>query len=274
MFLLVDIGNSHIKVALAAGREIMQVWRMESRASRTTDEYVALLQSWLGSSEQYQQGVLERLIVASVVVSIQQQLVPALEQLTQHTAVHVSSDLLIDLGLLHFLVDNHPEVGADLLVSAVAALVFDDSAEHDSGHDSEHDSEHRLVIDMGSATTFNLLTRPHHFGGVSIAPGLEASEQALRQRAPALPPIALQVPDSPLGHNTVSAIQAGIVLGYVSMLEGMIARIADANTTRTLVIATGGSSSLLAPACNRIDHIAPNLTLDGLAIIAGALAKN
>jgi type III pantothenate kinase len=178
----------------------------------------------------------------------------------------VSSNLLIELGLLHFSVNNHHEVGADLLVSAVAALVFDDP------------TQHRLVIDMGSATTFNLLTCPHHFGGVSIAPGLAASERALRQSAPALPPVPLHVPDSPIGHNTVTAIQAGVVLGYISMLEGMIARVdRELNReqdTRTLVIATGGSSALLAPACSRIDHTLPNLTLDGLAVIAGALAKN
>jgi type III pantothenate kinase len=266
MFLLVDIGNSHIKVALAEGRDIKQVWRMESRTGRTTDEYVVLLQRWLDASETYQQGRLERLIVASVVTPIQQQLLPALERVTGHTAVHVSSDLLIELGLLHFSVDNHHEVGADLLVSAVAALVLDEP--------TEHRTKHRLVIDMGSATTFNLLTCPHHFGGVSIAPGLAASERALRQSAPALPPVPLHVPDSPIGHNTVTAIQAGVVLGYISMLEGMIARIDSAQGTRTLVIATGGSSSLLAPACPRIDHTLPNLTLDGLTVIAGALAKN
>lgn len=262
MFLLVDIGNSHIKVALAEGRNIQQVWRMESRAGRTTDEYVALLQRWLDASETYQQGVLERLIVSSVVTPIQQQLLPALEHVTGRTAVHISSDLLIELGLLHFSVNNHHEVGADLLVSAVAVLVFDDP------------TEHRLVIDMGSATTFNLLTCPHHFGGVSIAPGLAASERALQQSAPALPPVPLHVPDSAIGHDTVTAIQAGVVLGYISMLEGMIARVDSEQGTRTLVIATGGSSNLLAPACPRIDHTLPNLTLDGLAVIAGALAKN
>lgn len=262
MFLLVDIGNSHIKIALAEGRDITQVWRMESRTGRTTDEYVTLLQSWLGASKPYQQGRLERLIVASVVTPIQQQLLPALEHVTGCEAVHVSSDLLIELGLLHFSVNNHHEVGADLLVSAVAALVFDDPAEH------------RLVIDMGSATTFNLLICPHHFAGVSIAPGLAASERALRQSAPALPPVPLQVPDTPIGHNTVTAIQAGVVLGYVSMLEGMIARVDQEHGTRTLVMATGGSSALLAPACSRVDHTLPNLTLDGLAVIAGALAKN
>ncbi len=262
MFLLVDIGNSHIKVALAEGRDIKHVWRMESRVGRTTDEYVALLQSWLDASEQYQQGVLERLIVASVVAPIEQQLLPALEHVTGHKAVYVSSDLLTELGLLHFSVNNHHEVGADLLVSAVAALVFDDA------------TEHRLVIDMGSATTFNLLICPHHFAGVSIAPGVAASERALRQSAPALPPVALHVPDNPIGHDTVTAIQAGVVLGYISMLEGMIARVDREHDTRTLVIATGGSSSLLAPACSRIDHTLPNLTLDGLTVIASALAKN
>lgn len=245
---------------------MVQVWRMESRVSRTMDEYVVVLAHWLSTSERYQQGTLERLIVASVVMPISEQFIPALEQVSGQQVAKVSSQLLIELGLLHFSVDNHHEVGADLLVSAVAALVLDDPAEH------------RLVIDMGSATTFNVLSRPHHFGGVSIAPGLAASEQALRQRAPALPPVPLRVPDNPLGHNTVSAIQAGVVLGYVSMLEGMIARIDqqvdDQHNTRTLVIATGGSSSLLAPACPRIDHTIPNLTLDGLAVIACALAKN
>jgi len=262
MFLLVDIGNSHIKIALAENRTIQQVWRMESRTGRTMDEYVALLQSWLSASETYQQATLERLIVASVVTPIEQQLLPALEQVTGCEAVHVSSDLLIELGLLHFSVDHHHEVGADLLVSAVAALVLADPAEH------------RLVIDMGSATTFSLLICPHHFAGVSIAPGLAASERALRQSAPALPPVPLQVPDSPIGHDTITAIQAGVVLGYISMVEGMIARVDSEHDTRTLVMATGGSSALLAPACPRIDHTLPNLTLDGLAVIAGALAKN
>ena len=262
MYLLVDIGNSHIKIALAQGRDIQQVWRMESRVGRTKDEYIVLLQHWLSASKVYQTGSLERLIVASVVAPISEQFVPALEQVSQRTAITVSSQLLIELGLLDFAVANHHEAGADLLVSAVAALVLEDPAEQ------------RLVIDMGSATTFNLLTCPHHFGGVSIAPGIAASERALRQVAPALPPVPLHVPDSPLGNDTITAIQAGVVLGYISMVEGMIARVDSQQDTRTLVIATGGSSHLIAPNCPRIDHTIANLTLDGLAVIAGALAKN
>jgi type III pantothenate kinase len=183
---------------------------------------------------------------------------------------------MIDLGLLHFDATNHHEVGSDLLVAAVAALHLP--------HKDVHHAKHRLIIDMGSATTFNLVTLPNTFEGVAITPGLDAMQDALLLKAPALPRVPLEAPDAPLGHDTITALQAGLVLAYASLVDGMIDRV-QADLSRTTlhddassiddascyVIATGGTSNLIAPLCANVDVHKPQLAFEGLLEVARAL---
>ncbi|MEM6428021.1 MAG: type III pantothenate kinase [Deinococcota bacterium] len=274
--LLVDVGNTNIKLALYQNvsyqdRSFVQLWRTSSQETRSSHDYTSLISAWLEDMQVDAQITdIQQVIMSSVVAPITERLVPALNELTGREVALVTSQLMIDLGLLHFDATNHHEVGPDLLVAAVAALnLLTEIAQR---------AKHRLIIDMGSATTFNVVTLPNTFEGVAITPGLDAMQDALLLKAPALPRVPLEAPDAPLGHDTVSALQAGLVLAYASLVDGMIDRVKDDlsrtashDETSCYVIATGGSSELIAPLCTNIDVRKPQLAFEGLLEVARAL---
>ncbi|MEM7736622.1 MAG: type III pantothenate kinase [Deinococcota bacterium] len=276
--LLVDVGNTNIKLALYQstlhqstlhqGASRVHSWHTSSREQRSSHDYASLINAWF---EEAQITDIQQVVMASVVAPVTKTLLPALNNITGCEVALVTSQLMINLGLLHFDATNHHEVGPDLLVTAVAAL------------NTSYQTKHRLIIDMGSATTFNLVTLPNTFAGVAITPGLDAMQDALLLKAPALPRVPLEAPNAPLGHDTTSALQAGLVLAYASLVDGMIDRVqADLKPTNLetttsgddasyYVIATGGTSNLIVPLCANIDVHKPQLAFEGLLDVARAL---
>jgi type III pantothenate kinase len=250
MLLAIDLGNTNIVFAIFDGEKIVGQWRSSTATMRTSDEYAVWLTK-LMATENSKPGDIDAAIIASVVPE-------ALFHLKSLCLDYFNSDPMvigeegIDPGLeIH--VDRPEEVGADRLVNAVAA--------------------HRLfegpliIIDFGTATTFDLVDAKGAYCGGAIAPGINLSLEALHLGAAKLPRIAIRNPGSVIGKTTVGAMQSGIYWGYVALIEGMIARMTEEFGKPTTVVATGGLAPLFNDATDRIAHLVPDLTLQGLVWI-------
>ena len=158
----------------------------------------------------------------------------------------------VDAGI-PILYDNPKEVGADRIVNAVA------------GYDKYHQS--LIIIDFGTATTFDCVSSSGEYLGGAISPGISISAEALFQRTSKLPRVDIAQPPTAIGKNTVASMQSGLFYGYVSLVEGMVRRIKDEMQSSPLVIATGGQVELIAHETDVIKHVEPFLTLEGLRLI-------
>ena len=257
MLLVMDAGNSNVTFGAYDGDTLTAYWRIRTEPGRTTDEYAAFLGS-LFAQHGRQFGDVTGIALASVVPSA----TPALRRLSRETfevdPVEVTASM--DLGLE---VAYRPpgDVGADRLVDAAAAV-------HLYGSPC-------IVIDFGSATTFNAIAapaapggRPVYLGG-AIGLGIGLSLDALFAKAAKIPRVELAAPPRTIGDNTVHALQSGIVLGTLLIVEGMVARFrAEMDAPGCPVVATGGfASDLPAQERTTITHVAPHLTLDGLRLV-------
>lgn len=250
MLLAIDIGNTNIVFGVHDGERWVHHWRVQTVRERMPDEYAVLFQGFLqGAGLHF--GMFDRAVLSSVV-----------PQLTQGIAGMVAAQIHRQPLIVRppgtrtglEIRTEHPErVGSDLVADAVAAY--------------DYFQTDCIVVDFGTATTFTAVARPGVFLGVAIAAGLQATADALVSRAAQLQHVELVPPPSIIGRNTVQAMQAGLVLGYVSMVEGIIDRM-QAELPGAKVIATGGLSGLIGPLTNRFDAIEPWLTLDGLRLIA------
>jgi type III pantothenate kinase len=250
MLLACDIGNSTITLGLFEQEKLTAHWRLSSELSKREDEYRVGLQELL-----HVQGLAGEQITGSILCSV----VPALtlrlhrvlEAATHQPPIIVSHTLDLGLVLDHY---PHPdEIGADRLVNASAAYALYERSV--------------IIVDMGTATTFDVVGRTGEFLGGAIAPGLVISADALTTRTAKLPRVELQRPKSAIGQDTVASMQSGLVFGYAGLVDGLIRRIQDELPSPAMVVATGGLSSLVAPACHSIQHLHPHLTLEGLARI-------
>lgn len=252
MLLAIDVGNSNIVFALfeqAADARILQQFRLETVRTRPGDEYAALL------TQLFQLHGLDRSAVHGVVVaSVVPSLTPVMQQVSQRLfgvqALVVHAD--INLGITVD-VDEPSLVGVDRLVNAAAAFA---KVQHAT-----------IVIDMGTATTFDCVSKTGAFVGGAICPGVGVGAEALATRAARLPKIEVAAPPTAIGRNTLHAMQSGIVLGYAAMVDGLVARTAAELGAAPHVIATGGFSALLAPLTSNIHAVEPDLTLQGLRLI-------
>ena len=159
---------------------------------------------------------------------------------------------VVDAGM-PILYDNPREVGADRIVNAVA------------GYDKYHQS--LIIIDFGTATTFDCVSSSGEYLGGAISPGIAISAEALFQRTSKLPRVDISQPPTAIGKNTVASIQSGLFFGYVSLVEGMVKRIEMEMQSSPLIIATGGQAELISNGTDVIKHVEPNLTLEGLMLI-------
>lgn len=249
MLLAIDIGNSNIVLGLYEGRRLITHWRLRTEAERTADEYGVLI-SQLVSAEGIRSDQI-RAIVASCVV-------PPMLGITQDLALRFFKiqPLLVGPGIktgMPILYDSPKDVGADRIVNGVAA------------YEKYRDS--CIVVDFGTATTFDFISRKGEYVGGSIAPGLLISVEALFQRASKLPRIEIVRPKEVVGRNTVQSIQSGIFYGYVGLVDGVVQRIKRENRVQAKVVATGGLAPLIASECSTIDEVDEFLTLEGLRII-------
>lgn len=253
MLLTIDAGNTNIVFAVFEGATLKGAWRAASDARRTKDEYGFMLQHWLQDAG-LKKTAIKNAIIASVVPDLDFTLKSLCRQQCAVDPLFVGQNNL-DLGIKVLLPRPH-EVGADRLVNAVAA--------------SQLYALPLVIIDFGTATTFDLVDEQGYRGGV-IAPGINLSLEALHRAAAKLPRVNVDKPPQVIGSTTIEAMQSGVYWGYIGLIEGLIARIRDEYKARSdkklTVIATGGLSPLFQHGTHVIQHIDMDLTLTGLRLI-------
>ena len=253
MLLVVDVGNTNTVVGafdLEGGRAgaVRAHWRLETRARRTSDEYAATLH------ELFQLSGLPWKIEGGIVATVVPPALFAVEKFfEQHLKVR---PLVVGPGLktgMPILYDNPKEVGADRIVNAVAAYERFKSA--------------CIIVDFGTATTFDLVTPKGEYAGGAIATGITTSADALYERAAKLPRVEFTRPASVVGKNTVASMQAGLFYGYVGLTDEIVTRMRAAVDYPCTVVATGGLAPLIAKDSKTIEHTDEMLTLTGLGLL-------
>jgi type III pantothenate kinase len=246
MLLAIDVGNTNSKFAVHDGTNWVGTWRASTNSTRTADEYVVWLDACLK---------LEGLSLASLNHCVISTVVPqALFHLRNLSRRHIGSEPWIvgenaNLGI-DVRIPKPSEAGADRLVNAIGAFI-------------EYGGP-AIVVDSGTATTFDIVGGDGAFEGGIIAPGINLSLQALHTAAARLPRIEIRKPDTVIGTDTVGAMQSGVFWGYVELIDGLIARIKAEYGRPLKVIATGGVASLFEGASTHIDHYDQDLTTRGL----------
>lgn len=248
MLLAIEQGNTNTLFAVHDGKEWIAQWRSATESTRTADEYAVWLSQLLAMAD-LKLSNLDGCIISSVVP----QSIFNLRNLSRRY-LHVEPLVIgenAELGV-PVRIDKPSEAGADRLVNALGAHVKYDGP--------------LIVIDSGTATTFDVVGADGGFEGGVIAPGINLSMQALHDAAAKLPRIAIQRPERNrvVGTDTVTAMQSGVFWGYIAMIEGMIARIKAERPEQLTVVATGGVVSLFEGATDAIDHFDPDLTIRGL----------
>ncbi|MFZ5517504.1 MAG: type III pantothenate kinase [Candidatus Zhuqueibacterota bacterium] len=249
MLLTVDIGNTNVVVGIYDGEKLIAHWRISSLYARTGDECWILLSS-LFHSHSIAIDAIEGGIISSVVPNLTPSYQQILESYFHVDPVIVSSDLKLDLKILY---ENPASVGADRICNAVAGF-------HKFGGPL-------VILDFGTATTFDVVNENNEYLGGIIAPGIEMSASVLHQRAARLPKVGLKFPASVIGRTTESSIQSGLMYGTVELINGLIARIENEMGRQLKTVATGGLASIVTPFTNKISSLEPFLTLDGLRLI-------
>jgi type III pantothenate kinase len=255
MLLAVNINNTETKVGLFRGDSLESHWRLTTTPSRTPDEWAATLTAYLAQAGRSTQEV-RAAIVASVVPPVTQGLCEAVERATTVTPVVVDGRSALPITLD---VEEPLQVGADRLLNTLAAAQL----------------FHRdtIVVDFGTATTFDCITGDGRFLGGVIMPGIRTASDALIRGTAKLPATDLAPPTRAIGRRTEEAIRAGVLLGTADAVDGIVRRIKAEwpNGATPQVIATGGLADLVVPLVHEIESVHPDLTLTGLRIAATAL---
>lgn len=245
--LVVDAGNTNIVLGIYRGDELASSWRLATARERTADEYGILAKQLVGDALHQS---LEGAIVASVVPPLNSALAFMIQKYFGIDPLFVEPGVKTGIAI-H--VDNPQEVGADRIVNCAAA-------HHAYGGPT-------VIVDFGTATTFDVVTANAEFVGGVIAPGLNISAEALFARAARLPRVDIRRPDRVIGTNTVVNMQSGIYFGYLGLVDGILARIKEEVPDLKHVVATGGLATLFAEESAHIDEVDTDLTLRGLKII-------
>lgn len=249
MLFVIDVGNTNTVLGLYQGSELIRHWRISTNQRRTADEYAVLLRQLFMMAE-IDTDDINGTIISCVVPPLQPLMRKMAQTWFKGPCLVVGPGTKTGMAILY---ENPREVGADRIVSAVAAYERFQSA--------------CIVLDFGTATTFDAINSKGEYMGGAIAPGIAIASEALFQRASKLPRVEVQRPDAVIGRNTVSSIQSGLVFGYLSLIEGMLERIQKEYGQPMKVIATGGLAGLFASLTDQIDAHDDELTLDGLRII-------
>ena len=249
MFLAIDVGNTNTVVGAFDGATLRHHWRLQTNQSRTADEYGILIRQMFDLSS---------LDVAKVNAVAISNVVPPLAFVLEQMVVRYFKvkPMFVGPGVktgMPILYENPREVGADRVVNAVAAY--------------ERWRQGLIVVDFGTATTFDAISQKGEYLGGAICPGISISMDALSRAASKLPRVEFAKPPSVIGRNTVHSMQAGLVYGYVGLVDGICARMADELGFQPKVVATGGLAPLIAGISKSISEVDDHLTLDGLRII-------
>lgn len=249
MLLALDIGNSNIVIGFSSNGEWKHQWRIQTDTDKTADEYVVLFNS-LFSEVELGFSNFNRIIISSVVPQLTQTISEVFEKKSHTEALILNGE--VDTGLKIKRV-NRKSVGADLIADAVGAYeLFKDDC---------------IVVDFGTATTLMAVQKPGELIGGAICAGLKVTIDALVGKTAQLSQIPLEPPKQVIGDSTMEAMQSGLVLGHLCMIEGLIDRMQKQMGGSAKVIATGGLSERIAEHTDNFDAIDPMLTLDGLRLI-------
>ncbi|MBS3941290.1 MAG: type III pantothenate kinase [Actinobacteria bacterium] len=252
MLLAIDVGNSNTVVGVFDGDDLVEHWRLSTDVERTPDELVLSLAGFLGFAGLDLRREIDGLVAGSVVPPVTEVVREMANRYLDFAPVIVEPGVRTGISIRH---DHPQDIGADRIVNAVAAHArFDGAA---------------IVVDFGTATSFDAVSADGAFVGGAIAPGVHIAAEALVQRAARLPKVETVAPPSPIGRSTVTALQSGIVYGFAGQVDGIVRRIAAELGGDVTTIATGGCAPAVLSACETIDSYDPWLTLDGLRIIWG-----
>ncbi|MBB6632404.1 type III pantothenate kinase [Clostridium algidicarnis] len=253
MVLLIDVGNTNIVLGVFDKDNLIADWRLSTDTKKTSDEYgIEILQLFLYSDLEYKQ--IKGVIISSVVPNIMYSLEHLIRKYFKLEPIIVGPGIKTGINIKY---DNPKEVGADRIVNAVAA----------------HYEYKRaiIIIDFGTATTFCAVNKNGDYLGGTICPGIKISSEALFERAAKLPRIELVKPNSIIGKNTITSMQAGVIYGYVGQVKYVVSKMKkemmDLGEDEPFVIATGGLATLISEEAKCIDKIDHLLTLKGLNII-------
>lgn len=249
MILVLDVGNTNIVIGIYQNKVLLHNWRLSTNRSATVDEYGIMIDNLFRHAEISVKDV-KGVIISSVV--------PPLMFVLENLCIkYLKRDpLIVGPGVktgLNIRYENPKEVGADRIVNAVAAI--------------DLYGPPIIVVDFGTATTFDYIDEKGEYIGGAIAPGIGISTEALYQSAAKLPRIELVRPKSVIGRNSVNSMQAGIIYGYAGQVDGIVERIRSEFNTEAQVIATGGLAELISDESHTIQTVNSLLTLEGLRLI-------
>ena len=253
MILVLDVGNTNTVLGVFKEKELLVEWRLSTDAKKTADEYgIQVMQLF------YQRNIkiehIKGVIISSVVPNIMYSLEHMIRKYFKLTPMVVGPGVKTGINVKY---DNPKEVGADRIVNAVSA----------------HEIYKRslILIDFGTATTFCAISKDANYLGGTICPGIKIASEALFERAAKLPRVELIKPETVIGKNTVSSMQAGLIYGYIGQVDYIVnkmkSEMINMGEEEPFVVATGGLSKLISRDCTTIDEFHPYLTLEGLRMI-------
>jgi len=253
MLLAIDIGNTNIVLGVLEGTALRHSWRLATARERTADE-LGLMVSDLLERAAISPSTIDGVALASVVPQLTGPMIEMSKRYLGLTPLNVEPG--IDLGMPNLYA--HPsEVGADRLVNGIAAYEA-----YGRGR-----GEPLVVLDFGTATTFDAISAKGEYLGGVICPGIQISADALFQRAARLPRIDVSKPANVIGRTTVTSMQSGLFYGYVGMVEGLVHRLRQELGGKAFCVATGGLAEVIAPETDVVDAVDRDLTLHGLRIV-------
>jgi len=250
MLLAIDVGNTNIGFGLIDGTRLVHQFRAETNRNRTADEYAVIVRQLL-AMHSVEPSSVKAAIIASVVPALTEPMGALVKRAFGIDALVVGPGIKTGMSILY---ENPREVGADRIGNAVAAY--------------ERFKNGLIVVDFGTATTFDCVTPKGEYMGGVIAPGIQISADALFARAAKLPRVEIARPPKVVGRNTQHSMQSGIVYGYVGLVDGLVDRLVEEMAFSPChVIATGGLARLIAPLSRTIEEVDDELTITGLRIL-------
>lgn len=256
MVLVIDIGNTNIKLGYYQNDRLIHKWRIESDTQKKQDDYIRQIEPLL-TTNKINPSLIEQVVISSVVLQLTPVIKEVITILTGKPSHIIDHHSFLNMPIN---VDHPEQVGTDRLVNALAGYQL-----YQQG---------LIVMDCGTATTFNVIDDLGVFQGGVITTGLRLFQQALSTRTSKLPDIKLERPKNVIGKNTMQSMQSGIIFGYAGMVDSIIDRIHQELESPVKVIATGGLAKLIQPVSGRIEKVIDDLTLSGLYFISQNTGKN
>ena len=249
MLLAIDVGNTSIANGVFDKDNLVATFSFDTNKSFSPESFSRILLNNLNNNG-LEPSSIDSSIVSSVVPELDKPLIESVINLFGHEPLMVDHNTKTGMPILY---DKPEEVGADRIVNAVAAYGMTGKS--------------TIVIDFGTATTFDCISEKGEYMGGAITPGIKISSEALSNNASRLPAVNIEKPENIIGKNTVESMQSGIFYGYVSMVDGMVEKLSESMDTKPAVISTGGFSQLISAGSEMIEDSDPDLTLKGLKIL-------